>query len=74
MLARYHQPLLAAAAFAGAGLVTGGQDPARRNVTTPLVRALAGGTGLPRLVYQPTASTGYRYVLPSVPADPTEQA
>ena len=40
---------LAAAAFAGAGLVTGGADPARRNVTTPLVRALAGGTGLPRL-------------------------
>ena len=49
VLARYHQPLLAAAAFAGAGLVTGGADPARRNVTTPLVRALAGGTGLPRL-------------------------
>ena len=26
-----------------------GADPARRNVTTPLTRALAGGTGLPRL-------------------------
>ncbi len=49
VLARYHQPLLAAAAFAGTGLVTGGHDPARRNVTTPLTRALAGGTGLPRL-------------------------
>jgi hypothetical protein len=49
VLARYHQPLLAAAAFAGTGLVTGGTDPARRNVTTPLTRALAGGTGLPRL-------------------------
>ena len=49
VLARYHQPLLAAAAFAAAGLVTGGSDPARRNVTTPLTRALAGGTGLPRL-------------------------
>jgi integrase len=49
VLARYHQPLLASAAFAGAGLVTGGTDPARRNVTTPLIRALAGGTGLPRL-------------------------
>jgi hypothetical protein len=49
VLARYHQPLLAAAAFARTGLVTGGTDPARRNVTTPLVAALAGGTGLPRL-------------------------
>ena len=49
VLARYHEPLLAAAAFAGTGLVTGGADPARRNVTTPLTRALAGGTGLPRL-------------------------
>ena len=48
VLARYHQPLLAAAAFAAAGLVTGGTDPGRRNVTTPLTRALAGGTGLPR--------------------------
>ena len=49
VLARYHEPLLASAAFAGTGLVTGGADPARRNVTTPLIRALAGGTGLPRL-------------------------
>jgi hypothetical protein len=49
VLARYHQLLLAAAAFAGTALVTGGHDPARRNVTTPLVSALAGGTGLPRL-------------------------
>jgi hypothetical protein len=49
VLARYHPPLLAAAAFAGTGLVVGGTDPARRNVTTPLTRALAGGTGLPRL-------------------------
>ena len=49
VLARYHQPLLASAAFAGTGLVTGGTDPARRNVTTPLVTSLAGGTGLPRL-------------------------
>ena len=49
VLARYHQLLLAAAAFAGTGLVTGGADPGRRNVTTPLTRALAGGTGLPRL-------------------------
>jgi integrase len=49
VLARYHGALLAAAAFAGDGLVTGGADPARRNVTTPLIRALDGGTGLPRL-------------------------
>ena len=28
VLARYHEPLLASAAFAGAGLVTGGSDPA----------------------------------------------
>jgi integrase len=49
VLARYHEPLLAAAASAGTGLVTGGTDPGRRNVTTPLITALAGGTGLPRL-------------------------
>jgi integrase len=49
VLARYHGALLAAAAFAGTGLVTGGADPARRNVTTPLIRGLDGGTGLPRL-------------------------
>jgi hypothetical protein len=49
VLARYHQLLLASASFAGAGLVTGGTDPGRRNVTTPLIRALAGGAGLPPL-------------------------
>ena len=49
VLARYHEPLLASAAFAGQDLVTGGTDPARRNVTNPLARSLAGGTGLPRL-------------------------
>jgi hypothetical protein len=49
VLARYHQVLLASAAFAGAGLVTGGTDPARKNVTNPLARSMAGGTGLPRL-------------------------
>jgi integrase len=48
-LARYHQPLLASAAFAGERLVTGGTDPDRGNITNPLVTALAGGTGLPRL-------------------------
>jgi integrase len=49
VLARYHDRLLASAAFAGPGLVTGGTDPARRNITTPLTRSLAGGAGLPRL-------------------------
>jgi hypothetical protein len=49
VLARYHEPLLASAAFAGTGLVTGGTDPDRRNITNPLITALAGGTGLPRL-------------------------
>jgi hypothetical protein len=49
VLARYHQPLLASAAFAGDGLVTGGTDPGRHNVTNPLARSLAGGAGLPRL-------------------------
>jgi integrase len=49
VLPRYHDPLLASAAFAGDGLVTGGEDPARRNVTTPLISALAGGIDLPRL-------------------------
>jgi len=49
VLARYHGLLLASAAFAGTGLVTGGTDPQRGNITNPLVTALAGGTGLPRL-------------------------
>jgi integrase len=49
VLSRYHQPLLASAAFTGDGLVTGGTDPGRHNVTNPLARSLAGGTGLPRL-------------------------
>jgi integrase len=49
VLARYHERLLAAAAFAGTGLVTGGSDLARKNVSTPLIRSLSGGTGLPRL-------------------------
>jgi integrase len=49
VLARYHGPLLESAAFAGDQLVTGGSDPQRNNITNPLVSALAGGTGLPRL-------------------------
>ena len=49
VLARYHARLLAAARFAGTGLVCGGADPGRRNITSPLVVALDGGSGLPRL-------------------------
>ena len=49
VLARYHDWLLAAAAFTGTGLICGGTDPGRRNITTPLIRSLAGGAGLPRL-------------------------
>ena len=49
VLARYHARLLAAARFAGTGLICGGTDPGRRNLTNPLIIALDGGTGLPRL-------------------------
>jgi integrase len=49
VLARYHARLLAAAAFAGSGLLCGGSDPGRRNLTNPLIAALDGGGGLPRL-------------------------
>jgi integrase len=49
VLARYHAPLLAAARFAGDSLICGGAHPGRRNITNPLVTALDGGTGLPRL-------------------------
>jgi integrase len=49
VLARYHEPLLAAAAFAGTALITGATSPGRKNITTPLTRSLSGGTGLPGL-------------------------
>jgi hypothetical protein len=48
-LDRYHGRPLAVAEFAGTGLVCGGAGPGRRNITNPLVSALDGGTGLPRL-------------------------
>jgi hypothetical protein len=48
-LSRYHARLLSAAASAGTALVCGGADPGRRNLTNPLIRALDGGGGLPRL-------------------------
>lgn len=49
VLARYHQRLLAAAAFAEDALITGGDEVGRKNITTGLIAALAGGTDLPRL-------------------------
>jgi len=49
VLARYHGRLLAAARSAGNGPICGGADPGRRNLTNPLITALDGGTGLPRL-------------------------
>jgi len=49
VLARYQARLLAAARFAGTGLICGGAGPGRRNITNPLITALDGGTGLPRL-------------------------
>jgi hypothetical protein len=49
VLARYHARLLSAAASAGTGLICGGAGPGRRNLTNPLIRALDGGGGLPRL-------------------------
>jgi integrase len=49
VLARYHARLQAAARSAGTGLICGGADPGRRNITSPLITALDGGTGLPRL-------------------------
>lgn len=49
VLARYHDRVVASARFAGAGWIIGGVDPARHNVTTPLVSSLAGGADLARL-------------------------
>jgi hypothetical protein len=49
VLTAYHARLLAAARFAGTALICGGADPGRRNLAGPLVSALDGGGGLPRL-------------------------
>jgi integrase len=49
VLARYHSRLLASARSAGNALVCGGAEPGRRNLTNPLIAALDGGSGLPRL-------------------------
>ena len=49
VLARYQQPLLVAAAFAGEKVIVGGREPARRNITDELCRALSTDSSLPRL-------------------------
>jgi hypothetical protein len=49
VLSRYHGPLLAAARSAGAGLICGGAEHGRRNLTGRLAASLDGGGGLPRL-------------------------
>jgi integrase len=49
VLSRYQDLLLASADFAGPHLIAGGRGPSRREVTTPLLCSLAGGTDLPRL-------------------------
>jgi integrase len=49
VLCRFQRPLLAAARFAGDGLIVGGRDPGRRNLTDELCRALSSDPSLPRL-------------------------
>lgn len=46
VLSRYHERLVAAAAFAKDGYVIGGRNPDRKNVTCRLVATLAGGIDL----------------------------
>jgi integrase len=49
VLARYREPLLSAAAFAGESSIVGGREPGRRNITDELCRALSADRSLPRL-------------------------
>jgi integrase len=49
VLARYQQPLLTAARFAGGGLICGGREPGRRNISDALCAALSADRSLPRL-------------------------
>ena len=49
VLGRFHAGLLASAAFAGTGYLTGGTERSRRNVSSALVASLSGGADLPRL-------------------------
>jgi integrase len=46
---RFHEPLRAAAAFAGHGYLIGGSAPSRKNLTDTLTAALCRDAGLPRL-------------------------
>jgi hypothetical protein len=49
VLARYHEALIESARFAQDRYVIGGENPLRRNVTTPLVSSHSGGMDLSRL-------------------------
>lgn len=49
VIERYQQRLLAAAQFAGQGLIVGGRAPGRRNISDDLARALSADPSLPRL-------------------------
>jgi integrase len=49
VLARFHEPLREAAAFAGHRYLIGGDAPARRNLSDALAAALCRDAGLPRL-------------------------
>jgi integrase len=49
VLERFHEPLKAAAAFAGEGYLLGGSSPQRRNLSHALSAALCADVSLPRL-------------------------
>ena len=49
VLAAFHEPLTAAAAFAGERYLVGGSAPDRKNLTDTLTAALCRDAGLPRL-------------------------
>lgn len=49
VLGRYRPPLLEAASFARAGLICGGREPGRRNVSDELCGLLSSDRSLPRL-------------------------
>jgi hypothetical protein len=49
VLERFHEPLCAAAGFAGKGHLVGGSSPQRRNLSDALNQALCADVSLPRL-------------------------
>ncbi len=49
VLAAYHDRLQTAASFFEERFIIGGVEASRRNVTTPLISSLSGGSDLPRL-------------------------